>query len=199
MLILSPLTFLLYGIIKLVLTILGLILIPIAILFKAYHKRPSLFPENGNILLFSWPFMHLYNDYEAGITAGIEFPNAPLWWKIFYWTAIRNPANGLRFVSWLNPKPEPYNVKFISSFGTNKSSLTYDELRDKEEHGNFWYFCWYKSWANLRIQFFVSKTKQLRIWIGTKIYPSNKYKIPSYQRYGAATTFQIKILSKKDF
>lgn len=198
MLILSPLTFLFYGIIKLVLTVLGLVLIPLAILFKAYKKRPSLFPENGNILLFSWPFMQLYNDEEAGILAGEEFPNAPLWWKIFYGAAIRNPVNGLRFVSWLNPIPEPYKVKFISSFGTHKSTLTYDELYNKEEHGIFWYFCWYKCYANIRIQFFITNELQLRIWIGYKIYPSNKYKLPNYQKYGVQATAQIRTLKKKD-
>lgn len=184
-------TFILIGFINLVCVVLGLIVVPIATLTKSYTQSTSLWGEP--ILVWSSPLMLPWQNFEDGIVAGSEYPNKPLWFRIIYWSAIRNPANGLRFISLLAPIPETSKVKFIASFGSHKSGYSHTELSHLEDHGNFWYFCWYKNYANFRIQY-----KRFRFWIGTKVYPSTIHKLPNYQAHGVGTTCQIKLLKDND-
>lgn len=190
--------FVLYGILNAIVAALGLIMIPLAVAFNAYEAKPSPLFDHQIIKCWTWKIMAPWQNYEDGIVAGFEYLDKPEWFRIIYWSAIRNPSNGLRWVKWMNPIPELDKVKFIASFGSNKDNWTYEELYNKEEHGTFWYLCWYKYWANIRIQFFITKNTQIRIWIGAKIYPSNMFKLPYYQKYGAATTFQLRTLDKEN-
>lgn len=191
-------TFLLIGILKVVFSLLGIIMIPLAVLFGAYQDKPSPMFENQIIKQWTWKIMEPWQNYEDGIVAGSEYKDKPEWFRIIYWSAIRNPANAIRFWSLTAPKVKQAQVKFIASWGSTKDNLPLATLLDKEEHGVFWYLAWQGAYANFRIQFNINNGNQIRFWIGTKIYPSSQHKIPYYQRHGIGTTLQIKRLQPKD-
>lgn len=184
--------FLFIGLTKLLFTVLGIFLIPLAVLFKSYH---SVFIDkfDKEVLLFTWPIMFAYQNLEDGIVAGDEFLDKPLWFRITYWSAIRNPANGLRFIKIFAPIPEPSKVKYKASFGNEHKD--YWTLVQLEEKGSFWYLAWQGPYANFRWQFWTGK-KLWRIWIGTKIYPSSMFQVQNYQKHGIGTTFQIKDVTR---
>lgn len=185
-------TFILIGLISLFFILLGYIMIPIAVFFKAYEKRKSSLYPDRELLLFTWKVMEVFQNYEDGILAGEEYKDKPDWFRIIYWSAVRNPANLLRYVPLLAPIPNPMKVKYIASFGNNHPLARLLEL---EEKGAFWYLAWQGPYANFRIQFWVGK-RLWRVWIGTKLYPSSQFVVQEYQKFGCGTTFQIKDVTR---
>lgn len=182
-------------------------MIPLAVAFKAY--APTYVPEFGKtVTLFTWPIMKPWQNLEDGIVAGEEYLDKPEWFRILYWNCIRNPANGLRFIPLLAPIPEPSKIRFIASF-LRDEPLAQEQLYNLEEHDTFWYFVWQGPYAGFRWQFIMpftvkipftkygfNKGELIRIWIGTKFYPSNVYKVYEYQKWGVGTTFQIKDVTR---
>lgn len=183
--------------------LIGFVLIPISLLFKCYTVRKSKFFDK-DITAWTLPFMYPWGNEEDGILSGEEHKDKSEKFRIFYWTAIRNPVNNLRFLPIFSFKKDTSNLKFIlklkdtGTILTEKGSEGFQILSDAEEgkvSKSFSYLCYSGLYANYRAEFsFLGK--QRRFWIGHKLYPSAKYRIPPYQKHGIGFGSQFKVVSK---
>ena len=101
----------------------GVFLVPIATFAKAYHKRKSKYLDR-EILAWTWGFMWPWDNEEDGIVAGLEYPDKPLWFRIIYWSARRNPANNLRYIKPFSVKIDPKKVKFTLKLKESDQTIT---------------------------------------------------------------------------
>jgi hypothetical protein len=185
------------------LILLGLVLIPPqALLYKIFTKE-QLSIINGRVIL-NWriSLMWLWSNEEDGILAGEELIGWPNAIRIIYWSAIRNPANNLRFVKFLSCLIDPAKVKWIGNtpkaLNDYKLQLWTPYVYDSDEY-RFMCFTWCGVYSNLRIQFKIFR-KIWRFWIGWKIYPHDKYGISdtNYRYYGAGFATQFKRIYPRD-
>ncbi|MGL4790428.1 MAG: DUF7338 family protein [Anaerotignaceae bacterium] len=152
---------------------LGLIIIPpLAIMYKLTTKTEISIINGREILNWKYKLFWLWSNQEDGILAGEELLKYPNAIRIIYWSAIRNPANNLRFIQLLSVKIEPKKINFILS----KLKTFNDNYGDKFIHNydsdlyRFTTLTWQGIYSNLRIQFKMFN-KIWRFWIGWKIYP----------------------------
>jgi hypothetical protein len=99
--------------IRLVLILAGLVLIPLAVLFKAYAPRESKIFKGKIVPSWTWKFMYPWGNEEDGIVAGLEYLDKPTWFRTIYWSAIRNPANNLRFIPFFSCIIKKEKVNYV--------------------------------------------------------------------------------------
>jgi hypothetical protein len=100
----------------------GLVLIP----WQATNTevRPSKYYPNRMLLQFRARWMYLWGNEEDGIDGLRGGDVRQYWWakmtvgasqaeRIFRWSALRNPANNLRYVPGLSPRFRPYHIRYI--------------------------------------------------------------------------------------
>lgn len=194
------LTWLLFFIFNTITIILGWILIPPMALLNKYTTEYITSIINGRtILVWKHKFMYPWSNNEDGLNGGEEYPDKPLWFRIIYWSALRNPSNNLRFFKTLTCQLDPNKIKYIvsnikllvdtPSFIISASNLTdYDQ-----DYYRFTSLTWQGYYSNFRIQFKMFG-KIWRFWIGWKIYPHDSNGIAStdYRRFGAGFATQFK-------
>lgn len=188
---------LLFFLLRSVIIALGLIVIPPLAILHKYTTKTEISVINGRqILNWKYKLFWLWSNQEDGILAGLELIGYPNFIRIIYWSAIRNPANNLRFVPFLNVKIIPYKVKFKLSKMRNlqgnivKTPSYYDYDRDQYR---FVSLIWQGIYSNLRIQFKLFG-KIWRFWIGWKIYAHDSLGIKpnDYRAKGAGFATQFK-------
>jgi hypothetical protein len=187
--------------------LLGFIMVPIAVLSGAYVKVESSYSNKHQpIYLFTWKIMRPWQNYEDGFAWNTykDFNNLLL--NSIYWSCIRNPANGLRFLPITGPKLDIPKIGFVGSFGSVKDYyedkisgrdstwvLRYDEATPQ------WFFAWQNFYANLFVHF-KFRSKLYRFWIGWKIYPAAKILgTPEYQKHGVGFATQFKQVKRPYF
>lgn len=192
--------------------LLGLVLIPLAVMCGAHDVMVAPYYEH-EVRLFTWQVMRPFQNYEDGIDAGLEFKDSPVWVRILYWSMIRNPVNGFRWLPVVSTKIEPEKIKFDLSFyfntkntknNINQNTKTSLSMLTALEEGvyfpNFQYFVRQGWYANYRIERRIGKYI-VRFWIGNfKGYPSHKHGVNQtndYQRYGSGPVLQLKIRKVK--
>jgi hypothetical protein len=203
-LLLSLPSYIIVFLLKAIFVILSPFLVGLAIIFNAHIKTKSPYFDK-EVELFTWSIMKPYQNYEDGIDAGLEFPTAPKWVRILYWTVIRNPVNGFRWLPLVSTKIDPSKIKYIlineSGTFTENSKLSRSVIDDYEEgriYPNFIYFVRQGWYSNFRAEFRIGKNV-IRFWIGNfKGYPSHTKGIFShdYQFYGSGPVFQLKRVKK---
>jgi hypothetical protein len=141
--------------------------------------------------------MYPWSNDEDGVEAGEELVGYPTWMRIIYWSAIRNPANNLRFVKGLSCRVDPDKVEFdcsgVYNFnGVHTITTNYLYFYD-DDLFRFRSLTWCGLYSNLRIQFKMFG-KIWRFWIGWKIYPHDSLGITptDYRRFGAGFATQFK-------
>jgi hypothetical protein len=162
--------------------VLGWVLVPLAVLFKAYEEREGKWH-------FTWPFMYIWDNWEDGIAAGRQYYDAgPLWKQIIYWSCQRNPINNMRAVPIFSVKINPKKIKWVG--GPYELAQQYDKPpRDVE-----WFFCWQFPYSNLWVQFRFLR-KLLRLWVGWKLYPSDESRSDfGYRSRGADCGIRLKVI-----
>jgi hypothetical protein len=140
--------------------------------------------------------MYPWNNQEDGILAGSEFKTSPDWIRIIYWSALRNPANNLRFVKYITCKIESDKVRYILSEAKDISGnvIKNPTLRDYDRDDlRYVTLIWQGIYSNLRIQFKMNG-KIWRTWIGWKIYAHDSLGISpaDYRYHGAGFATQFK-------
>lgn len=184
------------------LIILGLILIPLMAVFHKYTTIKEISIINfREIINWKYKLMYVFSNQEDGILAGDELKEYPNWIRIIYWSAIRNPANNLRFIKAFSLLIDPAKVKYLGSSFKTLSGIkltaypgTLNTLFDYDRDDvRFVTLTWQGIYANLRIQFKMFN-KIWRFWIGWKIYPHDTFSIPEddYRFYGAGFATQFK-------
>ena len=187
-------TWILFFIIRTLFILLGLIIVPILSIFNLTKEETS--KVNGRkILNWKYKLFYIWSNDEDGVIAGEELLDYPSWIRMIYWSAIRNPANNLRFVKGISCKIEPTKVKYrasnIKNFnGPDDSMSIYDY---DEDDLRFMTLTWCGLYSNLRIQFKMF-SKIWRFWIGWKIYPHDSLGISpnDYRASSAGFATQFK-------
>ena len=189
--------YLLFLIFRTLAIVVGIVLIPPqAILYRVFTKEQVSIINGRVILNWRLKFMWSWSNEEDGVLAGDELKAYPNAIRIIYWSAIRNPANYLRFVRALSCLIDPTKVKWAcntpKTLDGYKMRLWTPHIYDSDEY-RFFCFTWCGVYSNLRIQFKMFR-KIWRFWIGWKIYPHDKYGIPetNYRYYGAGFATQFK-------
>lgn len=190
-------TWLLFLIFRTVVILLGLLLIPPMAIFSRYTTKIQRSMVNQRfIITWKYRFMYPWSNDEDGIVAGDELKNFPNWIRIIYWSAIRNPANNLRFIKGLGCKIEPDKVEFscsdVKMIDGRQVAVLGLNIFD-EDRFRFTSLTWQGHYSNLRIQFKMFG-KIWRFWIGWKIYPhdSNGIADNNYRKHGAGFATQFK-------
>lgn len=177
--------------IRTILIVIGFIVVPIAVLCRAYHVRQSTVYPERIVRAFTSKFMWLYGNEEEGIGYYGEGSTAQ---KILYSECVRNPVNNLRYVPVASLKIDPSKVRFVGTLGDFEDNLPQDTVRKYDlDAENFWSLTWHGMYSNIRGHFKLGKTRY-RFWLGWKIYPEDMYGIPADShraaRVGFATQFK---------
>lgn len=176
---------------------LGWIVIPPLALFYKFTTKQEISAVNGRgILNWKYKIFWLWSNQEDGILAGEELLGWPNAIRIIYWSALRNPANNLRFIPFLSVKINPNKIKYkVSKLSTTEghvieiaSLYMYDR-----DYLRFTTLIWQGFYSNLRIQFKMFG-KIWRFWIGWKIYAHdiNGIDPTNYRAKGAGFATQFK-------
>lgn len=170
---------------RVVLILIGLVVIPLAISCAAYEIRKSYFWDR-QILAWRWKWMYVWANEEDGLdNMGRYMPARGLWTRIFMWSAIRNPANNLRFVPWLTCKVDPKRVQWRG--GPHKHPLKYDLKPAVPE----WFYAYQGPFASFWYQY-EWRGHIYRIWLASaKIYPSDIFGMTEYRKHGAGMATQF--------
>ena len=140
---------------KILITLLGLVVVPFMLLTKDRPKwlwRPWSNPTDGNDGP-SWWSRYAKNHWFAK-----HFPR-------YWWCAIRNPANGLRTYNALTVDVDNYKYKG-NGFPVNPA-----ELRETGKKVG-WFYAWQGVYSGFWVCIVWNKTHHAKIRIGWKIVPS---------------------------
>ena len=194
--IVSALTWPLMMAIGLPLYIIGLVLVPLAVLLKAYYEVDSTYYFK-KVLLFKWRIMAPYNNLEDGCCPPEyrdRHPKLPLGILIIMWTQFRNPISGLRWTPYLSLRIKASEVQYTGSLG----QLPLDRLPEYEAKKPVWYYAWQGPYACIWYQFMLG-SELWRLWVGHKLYPDDVNGGPyGYRQHGAGFAMQFKRVQKGD-
>lgn len=152
-----------------------------------WPTRSKRFPDR---ILLKFPHAFaLYDNDEDGVDGIRGGDPAQQWWadktagwsplrRIFVWSALRNPVDGLRWVPLLNPLIDPAKVRFVGM----------DHEPAKGEGG--WYFAWLSGTAYSCIRY---ETKRWRFWLGNKIKPEDRHGLPEWDVRRIRCDFAIQL------
>ena len=106
-----------YQAMALVLAIVGIPVIAIACTLRAWKVGMSTAPWNfGKVICYHWrwSWMDVWDNEENGICGSANVS----WWSVFYWSALRNPVDNLRFIMldafWVIPAGTTTTVEYRS-------------------------------------------------------------------------------------
>lgn len=189
-LLLTPFVWAAYMAAGLVLYLAGLVLVPLALLCKAYLEQYTIFQKW--VTLFTWSIMRPYNNLEDGLCPPeyeLKYPNVWPRVRMLMWY-LRNPVSGLRWTSYLSLLIKPANIKYVGSYGQAPADRHRYELKLP-----CWLYIWQGPYSGLWTQFYMpfSGGSLWRFWIGWKIYASDIDATQfGYRAYGAGFAMQFK-------
>lgn len=171
--------------------LLGWIMVPIAAACGAYRAAPGFDGEGTprEIFHFTWAIMAPWQNREDGVANDtyVKFENMFL--RICYWSIIRNPAQGLRWMPYLSCKIDPKRVRWIGGPWDNA------QMYDRKPAAPEWFYAWHGIYSNIWWQFKFNKVIY-RLWAGHKIFPSDIYGVTPYRKDGAGFAIQFKAVNK---
>lgn len=197
----SLIVWILFVLCRTILILVGYIVVPVAVLCRAYEKIDNdvSWRNNGDpIYRFTWPIMLPFNNPDDGFYCTTYFNHGFLLTSL-RWTCVRNPANGLRTIPYLSCKVDPLKIRFIGSFvdyrHTPSDELLCSAYKDKlfkyDTKTPQWFFCWQDYYSCIFWQFYLGDGLY-RFWIGFKLYPTDQYGVTAYRANGAGFATQLK-------
>lgn len=206
--------------------LIGLILVPLAVLCGAYHSEIDQVKEDKGeypvVYHFTWPFMWLWDNYEDGIMNQTYFYSPNHLIQAMYWY-LRNPVNNLRIVPYLSADLYPDKINFwgsVDGLVLFKPAPVSDDLFEQplirlmdefDTKKPQWWFAWQGVYSNFFWQFKMpftlkvpftklgyNKGDLMRFWIGWKIYPTDIYGITEYRMRGAGFALQFKVVAREN-
>ena len=172
--------------IRLLLVAVGWVLVPVAVVFKAYRWNARTPKPKAH---FTWRFMWLWDNYEDGIHNDTYWkaPNDAL--QIIYWSCLRNPANNMRQVPYLSFLIDPKKVSWVG--GPHRNALLFDLKPAQAE----WFFAWHGFYTGFWCQFRMPIDGRVwRFWAGWKVFPHDIHGVTGHRINGAGFTTQFKAL-----
>lgn len=191
------LIWILFLIFRTVIILLGLIIVPPLAILNEWTTKYQISRINNRLIInWKWKLFYLWSNDEDGILAGSELLKYPNWVRIIYWTAIRNPANNLRFIKYISCQLQPGKIKYVVSECKKLNGVVWDKpsiFFYDDDAFRFISLTYQGLFSNLRIQFKMNGYIW-RFWIGWKIYPHDSLGISSsdYRRFGAGFATQFK-------
>lgn len=189
----SILTWVIYAIIQVPLFIIGLFVIPLALLGDAHRfEKSRVFDDKTHkIVRWTWWWMWPWGNEEDGVIGSSNYfkeKTAKGWPEFligFVWSALRNPTNNLRFTKYISVKIDPERVRYRGSLGPTHP----DAYHDKKP---MWFYARCGIYSGFYWQFMMLGTWLWRFWIGWKILPSDTIEVEEYRRPGAGFAYQFK-------
>ena len=175
-----------------ILILIGWIVVPLAVLCRAYEVRPSRIYSDGRMVrAFTWKYIWLWGNEEEGIGWYGDYDSLAM--KIIYSECFRNPVNNLRYVPFFSLKIDPEGVKFVGSLGSHKDNLERHivEKYDSDDEV-FWSLTYQGLYSNIRVHF-MFRNVRYRFWLGWKIYPEDIYGLPSWDHRRATAGFATQL------
>lgn len=176
-----------YFVVAVICDIIGLVVIPILIAANRYDYRRSYIPAWSDrvLLQFTPRWAWIWSNEEDGID-GLRggdpaqywwrdrYPNRPRW-RMFVWSALRNPSNNLRAIPHVNPRISPPRIHSYRFANGNVD------------------FTWQGLFAGFRA-FFAFGGSLWRFWIGWKLKPddANGLAEDDYRRHTCGFARQLK-------
>ena len=141
----------------------GLLVVPVAVLAKAYDADAR----------WTWKWMKPWNNLEHG-NAGFPgySPESGRAWRMIKWSCFRNPANGLRYIIGIRIRP--------ARIGWTGNSVDPEAQALRWPDKWLWSFTWQGPFAGLK----VCKARNRRMtefWIGWKLLPKDMNGIPDWR------------------
>lgn len=182
-------TWVLFLLFRTIMILLGWLFVPIAALSNAHEIRESKIYKKRLVRAFKWKWIWSWGNEEEGIGWYTLKDSWPVWARIIYSECFRNPANNLRYVPFISLKIDSSKVRWIGSLGNYEDKLSKDQTKkydsDKEL---FWSLTWQGWYSNIRVHFKFFGMR-FRFWLGWKIYPEDKFGLPSYSHRNASAGF----------
>lgn len=173
------------------LIVLGWVLVPLAALCRAYeaYQGADGVGTPRTQYRFTWRFMWLWDNDEDGIANDTYAPSKwfdSMFWKIVYWSCIRNPVNNFRFAKYVSCIIDPNKIWFVGSLGDVKENrLMLSVLSTYDTYVPQWFFIWQGMYTGLFIHFVSPSGHLWRFWVGWKLVPLDVFTIrPSDYRVG---------------
>jgi len=153
-----------------------------------YAERDSLY-YGKRVLAWTPRWAWIWGNEEDGV-GGTTWWDARVkgafsWREIFLWSALRNPANNLRFVPVLHPVPEPKRVRYAGN-----SIDPWDDLKALREEGDglhrpYWCYAWQGLFAGFYVIWPLTMTRHFRLRVGWKILPKDAIggTVTDYRRF----------------
>jgi hypothetical protein len=180
-----------FFIFRLVVILLGYIMVPIALLFKAYYTTRNKYGGNNGdpIYLFYWRIMEPWQNYSDGFYCTTYYDYGFFWTSV-HWSCVRNPASGLRWLPYYTCKINPEKLRYIGTY--SKAEI----LKYKNKKEPHYWVCWQGPYLSILWQFYIFGQLR-RLWIGHKLDPRDVFGLlpDDYRVDGAAFTSQFKPLN----
>jgi hypothetical protein len=152
--------------------VLGFPLCLIMAVLKKYSVQYSPYYDR-EIVRWNYKWMFIWDSPEDGVIGNVRWnvthKNWPIWFRVFVWTAWRNPTNGLRFLSPFGFKINPAKVKFYSN------CYDVDDFRTLPKKFILWSYAWQGLRSGFHAKIFVAETWHLNFRIGWKIKPRDVF------------------------
>ncbi len=191
-LLLAPLIWATYIIPGALLYLIGIIAVPLAVLFGAYEDHHTVFGYTR--ACWTWPFMAPYQNFEDSIFGPpTYYPDKSNLFRAIMWSCGRNPISGLR---WLKPWSTLINPSKVCSYG----SASYINPNSAYLRATYefklpnWVFIWQGPFRSCFWWQFKVGSKLYRLWIGNlRLYASDQDAAQfGYRQYGASGVVQVK-------
>lgn len=182
-------------VLSLVIYISGLFLIPLALIFKAYEDKFTIFGYFRTC--FSWPIMVPYQNFEDGIAGPTYYEMEKAYWKrVVMWSIFRNPVNGMRWLPYLSCKIRQDKIRYVGTLGldaANKGSSY--ELKQPS-----FVYVWCGPYSGFWWHFMVPFLGRLvRLQLGHKLYANDAYTSTyGYRQHGTAFAAAAKLVQLGD-
>lgn len=182
------------------LMVLGWILVPLAVLLRAYEPTGEQCNQLGIIYYkyrFTWPWLDaIYGNWEDGCCAGWQYKIfGSIGRQIIYWSCARNPVNNLRIVPYLSCKIDPAQVRFVGSYGNCDGTGVTASVLHYDTGTPQWFFAWHGLYSNFYWQFKAFGVLK-RVWVGWKVMPADIFGVSPYRQPGAGFALQFKTIKE---
>lgn len=148
-------------------TLVGFVMVPLMLLCDnrpAWLFRPWYNPEDG----MHGPIWWLNYVEKRGHALSKRFPS-------FWWSAIRNPANGLRSYPILSVIPREGEVDFLPRPLTGPSNDPNPGVLRALGAKYAWHYCWQDYYAGFWLCIIWNNNKHAKFRIGWKLLPHYRY------------------------
>lgn len=159
---------------------------------QAWHERPSkYFPVDVIVWRHAWAAP--WQNWTDGVIG-------PQWYRdkhpdrsdsssAFHWSALRNPANGFRYIPILHPVIDPKRIYFVGNSNDPTENVDDDGIVKRFQ----WALTWQSVYAGFVFRWQITKTHHFLIRVGWKLLPRDRFGVPATDYRSVRCPFGIQL------